>query len=168
MSTIISTQQWLKWLPSAIWFMQKIYTRLGNRLFTIPTFKVNLVFFLYEKLLKLSPVFAQCLPILLCEVADPAILTPPTHPLFLKDGIFFFHLSALKDYLWRFYNLQQAFLPRHTQGALVAALASWRTCRTFLRQQKEPSVSRQQGSFLNPDTGWGSFGLGGSKCQHTF
>lgn len=110
-------------------------------------------FFLYEKLLKLSPVFAQCLPILLCEVADPAILTPPTHPLFLKDGFFFFHLSALKDYLWRFYNLQQAFLPRHTQGALVAPLASWRTCRTFLRQQKEPSASRQQGSFLNPDTG---------------
>lgn len=47
-------------------------------------------FFLCEKLLKLSPVFARCLPILLCEVADPAILTPPTHPLFLKDGIFFF------------------------------------------------------------------------------
>lgn len=39
--------------------------------------QVNFVF-LYEKLLKLSPVFAQCLPILLCKVADPAILTPHT------------------------------------------------------------------------------------------
>lgn len=50
-------------------------------------------FFLYEKLLKLSPVFAQCLPILLCEVADRAILTPPTHTHYSLKMDFFFFIS---------------------------------------------------------------------------
>lgn len=46
--------------------------------YTIRGKKANFFFFLYEKRLKLSPVFAQCLPILLCKVADPAILTSHT------------------------------------------------------------------------------------------
>lgn len=47
--------------------------------------------------------------------------------------------------------MQCTFLPRHMQRALVAPLAPGGHAQLSLSQQKEPSVSRQQGSFLTQD-----------------
>lgn len=104
-----------------------------------------------------------------CIFQSFKMLTPPFNmpviPYRDKAGIFLH--TALKNLLLN--KISACILQcKHRGGARqpLQQLCSWRTCRPFPSQQKEPSVSRQQGSFLRQDGA--ASAAAGSKCQQTF